>query len=54
MAEEHPIPWLKYSRALAPAVLFWAALVTVLAYLLTGREGPGGWVWQRFGSSRGV
>ncbi len=30
------------------------ANANVLAYLLTGREGPGGWVWQRFGSSRGV
>jgi signal transduction histidine kinase len=39
MAEHVTFPWWKVVRALAPAVLFWAALVGWLAYLLTERAG---------------
>src|SRR5262245_5723872 len=39
MAEPVTFPWWKVVRALAPAVLFWAALVGWLAYLLTERAG---------------
>src|SRR3954471_17058004 len=35
-------PWWKVVRALAPAVLFWAALVGWLAYLLSERTDLGG------------
>jgi len=35
------MPWWKFLRALAPAVLFWAALVTWLAYLLSERTDLG-------------
>ena len=41
MAESIPLPWWKFVRALAPAVLFWAALVGWLAYLLTDRTDIG-------------
>lgn len=37
MADPVPLPWWKFVRALAPAVLFWAALVAWLAWLLTER-----------------
>ena len=37
MPERVSLPWWKVVRALAPAVLFWAALVTWLAYLLSDR-----------------
>jgi len=37
MPERVSLPWWKVVRALAPAVLFWAALVTWLAYLLSER-----------------
>src|SRR4051794_1787510 len=37
MAEPVSLPWWKAVRALAPAVLFWAALVGWLAYLLSER-----------------
>jgi signal transduction histidine kinase len=41
MPEPVPLPWWKFVRALAPAVLFWAALVAWLAYLLGERSDQG-------------
>lgn len=41
MAERVSLPWWKVVRALAPAVLFWAALVGWLAYLLGERTSLG-------------
>src|SRR5918993_453882 len=41
MADPVPLPWWKFFRALAPAVLFWAALVAWLAYLLGERTDQG-------------
>jgi signal transduction histidine kinase len=41
MAEPIPLPWWKFVRALAPAVLFWAVLVGWLAYLLGERTDIG-------------
>jgi signal transduction histidine kinase len=41
MPEPVPLPWWKFVRALAPAVLFWAALVGWLAYLLAERTDIG-------------
>src|SRR6266480_6612120 len=41
MTEPVRFPWWKFLRALAPAVLFWAALVTWLAYLLSERTDLG-------------
>ena len=41
MAEPISLPWWKFVRALAPAVLFWAALVGWLAYLLAERTDIG-------------
>src|SRR4051812_30371701 len=41
MAETVRFPWWKVVRALAPAVLFWAALVAWLAYLLSERTDLG-------------
>jgi signal transduction histidine kinase len=41
MAEAVRFPWWKVVRALAPAVLFWAALVAWLAYLLSERTDLG-------------
>ena len=41
MPERVSLPWWKFVRALAPAVLFWAALVTWLAYLLSERSDQG-------------
>src|SRR5687768_4913670 len=41
MADPVPLPWWKFVRALAPAVLFWAALVAWLAYLLGERTDQG-------------
>jgi signal transduction histidine kinase len=41
MSEPVPLPWWKFFRALAPAVLFWAALVGWLAYLLSDRKDVG-------------
>jgi signal transduction histidine kinase len=41
MADPVPLPWWKFVRALAPAVLFWAALVFWLAYLLGERTDQG-------------
>src|SRR6478672_8305842 len=41
MAEPVSLPWWKVARALAPAVLFWAALVGWLAYLLSERTDLG-------------
>ena len=41
MAETIRFPWWKVVRALAPAVLFWAALVAWLAYLLSERTDLG-------------
>ena len=42
MADTVRFPWWKVVRALAPAVLFWAALVGWLAYLLSERTDLGG------------
>jgi len=41
MPDRVSLPWWKFFRALAPAVLFWAALVTWLAYLLSERSDQG-------------
>ena len=41
MKKAVPLPWWKFVRALAPAVLFWAALVGWLAYLLNERKDIG-------------
>ena len=41
MPDPVPLPWWKFARALAPAVLFWAALVGWLAYLLSERTNLG-------------
>ncbi|HEX3150286.1 MAG TPA: sensor histidine kinase [Gemmataceae bacterium] len=41
MPDNVRFPWWKVARALAPAVLFWAALVTWLAYLLSERTDLG-------------
>ncbi|HVK14541.1 MAG TPA: HAMP domain-containing sensor histidine kinase [Gemmataceae bacterium] len=41
MAEPVAVPWWKYVRALGPVVLFWAALVVWLAYLLAERSRMG-------------
>src|SRR5687767_8603631 len=41
MPDRVSLPWRKVVRALAPAVLFWAALVTWLAYLLSERTDQG-------------
>src|SRR5262249_6790852 len=41
MPDRVSLPWWKFVRALAPAVLFWAALLTWLAYLLSERTGLG-------------
>src|SRR5262245_60574578 len=41
MKKSVPLPWWKFVRALAPAVLFWAALVGWLAYLLNERKDIG-------------
>jgi signal transduction histidine kinase len=41
MAEPVIVPWWKYVRALGPVVLFWAALVGWLAYLLAERARMG-------------
>jgi signal transduction histidine kinase len=41
MSDTVRFPWWKVARALAPAVLFWAALVTWLAYLLSERTDLG-------------
>src|SRR5262245_56912650 len=41
MSEPVRFPWWKVVRALAPAVLFWVALVAWLAYLLSERTDLG-------------
>src|SRR5260221_2958165 len=41
MPDTIPFPWWKVVRALAPAVLFWVALVAWLAYLLSERTDLG-------------
>src|SRR5215210_493485 len=41
MAETVRFPWWEVVRALAPAVLFWVALVAWLAYLLSERTNLG-------------
>lgn len=41
MPDSISMPWWKFVRALAPAVLFWAALVGWLAYLLSERTDIG-------------
>jgi signal transduction histidine kinase len=41
MSDRIALPWWKFVRALAPAVLFWAALVGWLAYLLSERTDTG-------------
>ena len=41
MADVPAVPWWKYVRALAPAVLFWAVLVGWLSYLLSDRTRTG-------------
>ena len=41
MADSPAVPWWKYVRALAPAVLFWAVLVGWLSYLLSDRTRSG-------------